>query len=741
VANLKLAQTFETSAESILAQFRSGEGEDVLVNNAVLLGKEDFQRLMDSEPVPFASEGDFLPTKASLYLRVSGVARTVHEIVGTRTIDCANFSSMTASTLFLLPSDDGTGGGSVASTHPSGSASEVSESAACSLTFPLIVADDDGYTFWLRCKSDAAAVSIDWLIDDQEVEQTRETVTAGDWVWFSVRMALPDRTAHNLTLRVRRGGITLDKLHVTKTGGVPTGEGPGYDPSPYCTVHTSLYTSGDVGPLSPLNAYDAKATCGGIDADGWHHFDVTDRAGESAEPEGSYAVVVRVAGGNDGHFVMWDVSDPTDGMSSFIWDGDVWSEDNYINYAVMLWSDRVRESGCGLKARAAEGFDVEVERFDPADSTHLNTKFDDSEYSPKYGRVVLDLPKKVCTFVMDQSGSMLWSDRENSRHEIVRRAVNKLEQNHPSEVGYNLITFGGVKPTPVLFASPTPLRDGDPVEITEEFFKANSPTFAGVRLIRNEQRFPTTEIDGKILKDGLFNRFRDTGLTPGKTYYYAVFAYDRHGHFSLGKRLAVKASDADAPTGISSFTARTLTGTGVAVDAHVTQAWHLDEGSGRYAFDFGHSNVMLTHTEEEPFWLTRDDVPMGRSGVRFDGASWMRSAPLPGRIPPTFTMMAWVNWYGGSMGTGTVIRRQDASGAETDFALLVEPTGQVVAVFPGGTLASTSLISSTNGIIWPSPTTSPPARRRFHRRRDRLHWQLRVHQHRDHDGVHHRRGR
>lgn len=60
------------------------------------------------------------------------------------------------------------------------------------------------------------------------------------------------------------------------------------------------------------------------------------------------------------------------------------------------------------------------------------------------------------------------------------------------------------------------------------------PDFAGVRIVRRTDSFPTNPDDGTIIFDAPGTETTDPGLSPGTTYRYGAFAYDTSGNFATG---------------------------------------------------------------------------------------------------------------------------------------------------------------------------------------------------------------
>jgi hypothetical protein len=731
VANLKLAQYFKATARAVLNQFSEEGSVDTLLLNSLLgASRDEFEELMRLPAVSqslktlswalFAtmdwylfttddwfellSQPSFVPTKASAYLRVAGVPLNYFDVDGSVCIDAANHWRVThGDYLFTLDENDGTANGSMLFTDGTicedfPTTDAVDDDVAGTLKYPVNFSLDSPHTLWVRVQPQGNSVDFDLLIDGQVFESISAAGSTDAWQWVSADFYVPAGDVHTLTIRPRRLNLRFDKIYITRSSDVPTGEGPAYDVSPFVTVHTQLYRISACTPLDALTAYDAKSTADEMTADDWYNFDTSLRVGHLAEPLDDYAFIVTVSGGNEGHFVVWDLAKPVVGMPSSAFDGAVWTLNNDVNYALLLYSDRSRPVGCQVVTKPAQQFNLRVQAFEPQLSSFNGTRLEYDAYAANYGRVVLDTPQRAVSFVVDQSGSMTWNDPEGKRLTLVERAVGRLS-NYPATLNYNLFAFGSTLVRPVIFASQTDFRDGTATQIAENFFKTSGAAVTGIRLVRKLGSFPDSAIDGDILKDGIFDRYIDEDLTEGGDYYYAVYAYrhvdpDAAPHFSDPLQLRVTAAARDLPVGVSELVTDTLSGTGVEVDNDVMAAWHMGEGSGTVVHDFSDSEITLTHESSDPCWLNGADTPIGYSGLRFDGTHRLLSAVTThAALENSLTVMAWVYWYGNA---GTIVSRETESGSAQDYAVGVDASGHLTLSVRGALGLTTTVSINAN---------------------------------------------
>ncbi len=244
--------------------------------------------------------------------------------------------------------------------------------------------------------------------------------------------------------------------------------------------------------------------------------------------------------------------------------------------------------------------------------------------------VELELADRVVAIVIDQSGSMTWNDTGQFRHDIAQDLVNKIDFNYPGNISYDLIDYGAKFINVLLFGI---IDEGDvnPYDINSlaAMFQADeNANYDGIRVVRSTEGYPTSPID-EIVQDGFVNRILDDELVDGQTYYYTVYTYDDLGRFSDGVNIKVTPRDRIIPRGVSVFRTAVeiqdlslgepFTGSGVNRDDNTIGIWHMDEGEGRYAYDFSDTGAILTHSNETPTWYDSRFVTAGTSGLFLNG--------------------------------------------------------------------------------------------------------------------------
>ncbi len=280
--------------------------------------------------------------------------------------------------------------------------------------------------------------------------------------------------------------------------------------------------------------------------------------------------------------------------------------------------------------------------------------------------IELELADRIVTIVMDQSGSMTWNDDGKFRHEIAQDLVDKIDINYPGDIRYNLIDYGAKFINVLLYGliEEDGINPYDIDSLNAMFLADENANYDGIRVLRNDTAYPSSPLDGEIVNDGFVSRILDDELIEGQTYYYTIYTYDNLGRFSEGVNIKVTPRDRAVPRGISVFrtTVETqdlslgepFTGTGINRDANTIGIWHMDEGEGKFLYDFSDTSAILEYSKEDPIWYDTRFVPAGNSGLFFDGENdyaFISGEPDLWRdiddTQPEITIMAWVFPYKG----------------------------------------------------------------------------------------------
>tara|TARA_Y100000310_G_scaffold57488_2_gene52686 strand:+ start:14241 stop:20195 length:5955 start_codon:yes stop_codon:yes gene_type:complete len=327
--------------------------------------------------------------------------------------------------------------------------------------------------------------------------------------------------------------------------------------------------------------------------------------------------------------------------------------------------------------------------------------------------VVLTLDNRVVTIILDQSGSMTWNDNNKFRHTLASEIVEKIDENYPGEIKYNILDYGGVLVDLLFFAV---IDDGsvdvsDLNTLTKLLFADRDANFAGVRVIRNPDRYPESVADGEEVADGLFSKAFDEGLTEGEDYYYTVFTYDENLKFSQGTNIKVTPREREIPRGVSTFRSwvpsseisvgEVFKGSGVVRDENVVGLWHLNEGDGKFAWDFSETGANIEF-EKEPDWLPSALSPSGESGLRFDGNVLGTSSPtsadtssLELSAGTSLTIMAWIFPYDLSSSQDNIVMslQGDVNNIALNWYVFIASSGAISLVVPLPSGASITDIS------------------------------------------------
>ena len=124
----------------------------------------------------------------------------------------------------------------------------------------------------------------------------------------------------------------------------------------------------------------------------------------------------------------------------------------------------------------------------------------------------------------------------------------------------------------------------------------NNPSqdFAGVKILRKTNNYPSNPTDGTVVYDSDGTNFTDSDLSSGTTYYYTAFSRDVVLNYSDGSQLQASLADSIAPSVISDLSVLSVT------SDSVTLNWTAvgdDNNSGTSSgYDLRRSNSAITST-------------------------------------------------------------------------------------------------------------------------------------------------
>ena len=349
-----------------------------------------------------------------------------------------------------------------------------------------------------------------------------------------------------------------------------------------------------------------------------------------------------------------------------------WHLNTAKRHAFKIYSDHDADLDGVLTPTQAESKSIVYDTFSNLPVEHNQTKIVDA--GPDDENIELELDERILTLLMDQSGSMTWNDNPGMRHDVARRFIERSAATYPGDLNYNLVRFNGLPVNVTLFGvlETNELEANNLTSLSTTFFEDQENNFAGVRVVRNEDRYPQNAVDGEIVQEGFLTQAIDSNLQEGTKYYYTVFTFDKNFKFSNGVRIAATPREQVVPFGLQRVVSNVLIGTGVSRDEHTVALWHFDEEASNIAYDFSNNKNHLTLSNTEVVWLNAEEVPVGISGIRYNGDDlYANTEDSVGslRLRDQNTFMVWVYPYDTSSKGAILSRQATSSPYDTNYAI------------------------------------------------------------------------
>ena len=339
---------------------------------------------------------------------------------------------------------------------------------------------------------------------------------------------------------------------------------------------------------------------------------------------------------NENLYFIWSQSDRTDNQALVLKKNDSGSlEVSNYNLSIKMFESRDVESTTGdIVTTAPEIEKLIISKFSKYNiSKSFNSTINST--GPNSEEIVLKLPDRTVTFLIDMSGSMTWNDPDGDRLNVASDILDRFAGGYPGNLNYQVITFGG---TPILTewfgVTESEVNDtSDANEVKRKAFFDEAFKFNGVQIVRKKGRAPATPTDGDIVYSGYAKIFYDTNLELNAEYYYAIFSQTDDGRFSNPVIVKAVPEPRLVPAGIKNLNGLSIKASGIPRDNDTLMLLHMDEGSDIYVHDFSYGSILQYENTNDmfpaPLWIDKsespassDDLGSGKgSGIRFNGSS------------------------------------------------------------------------------------------------------------------------
>ena len=359
------------------------------------------------------------------------------------------------------------------------------------------------------------------------------------------------------------------------------------------------------------------------------------------------------------------------------------------------------------------------------EGTHFRTE---AESGTNY--LTITSEDRLLTIIIDESGSLTWNDSGRDRYSYLKLLLNILNKTYPGNIKTNLIGFGGTqtKSTSFISASDSDILSDSSLSY-DEYLKASFQDsvfdFAGVRVIRRTDRFPTHPADGVVVADGIIESIKDEDLVEGHTYYYGIWTYNKNLHYSLGRYISAAPNDRILPSGVNYYSSYIRILPGVIRDQYTSVIYNFMEGSGYVILDssgMGNHGYVGTEVVEHNFWSGDassstfvDDFIRKPVGVRFDGEFDIVEVPVDyNDVSPDanhgLTVNFWVYRYNNTkeewvIGTSTATESNEigwAIGITKDGMVGVQLNDISLGIIDTGSLLPIEIWTMITVIVYPA---------------------------------------
>ena len=203
-------------------------------------------------------------------------------------------------------------------------------------------------------------------------------------------------------------------------------------------IHLAIMSCDDDGkPLANIATASIVSTT--ITENGWYQFSFS--ISGTTPANGYLSFVMWQDGGNEHNYTLWGYSE------SSISSTKAWTSYDATTWTLQANTVRAIKVVGSYNAYDLTNFRVTTP---PAEQTTANgsldtayANYENTTYSD--GKVIIDNPKFLASFVVDGSGSMGWNDRFGNRRSLINKLINRYRNQYPDSAVFDIVRFGAIE--------------------------------------------------------------------------------------------------------------------------------------------------------------------------------------------------------------------------------------------------------------------------------------------------------
>ena len=399
----------------------------------------------------------------------------------------------------------------------------------------------------------------------------------------------------------------------------------------------------------------------------------------------------------------------------FVWDEDAVSASDQATKTLIYSPSGISEVSNRMAIRvyaASSSSDVCIQTSPAIQKSITITDFDNPSLQPKFtntasvdGGLALNLPERTVVFVVDQSGSMSWSDKSKARYDVASNILSAIDNAYPGRVNSVISTFQS-DPIKVEWFAATEEQistPSNPLVAKGGALKDEGTDFYGVQVVRRYDRYPSSPTDGDIVANGLVDRHVNIAPDGVSSVYYGIYPYDSRGVFGSASYIRVPMGG-PRPSGIKSLIGKEMVGTGVKRSQDAALILHMDEGGGEKLYDFSYNSnhASVFYGNVPPLWVEGGQSPPTPTGggkgfaLRLNGRDqYVKTNSDVGNIVGDLTFAVWV--YGTSSSGNKSIISTVVNG---DPLIIYWDGSQVHSSWSGNSLSMPMSADNWHRVAW-----------------------------------------